>query len=87
MGSGGSGEAAVDGVEQSLEGGGAQVGLRAPEVRAAVEDAFMAGLGAASVVIGLLCLAGAVLTLVALPGNRFVPPTAVEEETSRPVRV
>lgn len=31
-----------------------------------------AGLGAATLVIGLLCLVGAVMTLVALPGNRFV---------------
>ena len=34
----------------------------------------MAGLGSACVLGGLLCLAGAVFCLVALRGNRFVPP-------------
>ena len=50
------------------------IGARVPGVTAAVEDAFMSGLGTASLVIGLLCLAGAVFSAVALPGNRFVPP-------------
>lgn len=58
-----------------------------PQIGPAVEDAFMAGLGTACVVIGVLCLAGAVFCLVALPGNRFVPPATEEERASEPVGV
>ncbi len=61
--------------------------VRVPEIGPAVEDAFMAGLGTACLVIGLLCLAGALFCLVALPGNRFVPPAASEEPVSPPVHV
>jgi EmrB/QacA subfamily drug resistance transporter len=50
------------------------IGAQVAGVTAAMEDAFMTGLGTASLVIGLLCLAGAVFSLVALPGNGFVPP-------------
>jgi EmrB/QacA subfamily drug resistance transporter len=50
------------------------IGAQVAGVTAAMEDAFMAGLGTASLVIGLLCLAGALFSAVALPGNRFVPP-------------
>ena len=59
------------------------IGAQVAGVTAAMEDAFMTGLGTASLVIGLLCLAGAVFSLVALPGNRFVPPAAKDaaEET------
>jgi EmrB/QacA subfamily drug resistance transporter len=47
------------------------IGAQVPGVTAAVEDAFMSGLGTASLVIGLLCLAGALFSAVALPGNRW----------------
>jgi EmrB/QacA subfamily drug resistance transporter len=50
------------------------IGGQVAGVTAAMEDAFMTGLGTASLMIGLLCLAGAVFAAVALPGNRFVPP-------------
>lgn len=50
------------------------IGAQVPAVAAATQDAFMSGMGLACVVIGLLCLAGALLSLVALPGNRFVAP-------------
>ena len=49
-----------------------------PAVAAAMEDAFMVGLGAATLMIGVLCLAGAVFAAIALPGNRFVPPAERE---------
>ena len=35
-----------------------------------VDEAFMDGFGTACLIVGILCLAGAVFTLVALPGNR-----------------
>ncbi len=50
------------------------MGAQVAGVTAAMEDAFMAGLGSASLMIGLLCLAGAVFAAIALPGNGFVPP-------------
>ncbi|GAB3244915.1 DHA2 family efflux MFS transporter permease subunit [Nocardioides dilutus] len=50
------------------------IGAQVAGVTAAMEDAFMAGLGTASLVVGLLCLTGAVFSVVALPGNRFVAP-------------
>ena len=59
------------------------IGAQVAGVTAAMEDAFMTGLGTASLVIGLLCLAGAVFSLVALPGNRFVPPAAKDAARSR----
>ena len=40
-----------------------------PQLRAALQDAFMAGLRTSSLVIGLLCLAGAVAAAFALPGR------------------
>jgi predicted MFS family arabinose efflux permease len=50
------------------------IGAQVPGVTAAMEDAFMAGLGTASLVVGLLCLTGALFSAVALPGNGFVAP-------------
>lgn len=50
------------------------IGSQVAGVTAAMEDAFMSGLGAASLVVGLLCLAGALFSAIALPGNRFVAP-------------
>ncbi|WP_432476124.1 MFS transporter [Nocardioides sp. GXQ0305] len=55
------------------------IGAQVPGVTAAMEEAFMAGLGTACVVIGLLCLVGAAFSLVALPGNGFVPPRREED--------
>jgi EmrB/QacA subfamily drug resistance transporter len=53
-----------------------------PGLSAAVDDAFMAGLSSACLMIGLLCIAGALFSLVALPGNSFVPPHERERETA-----
>ena len=44
-----------------------------PGVTAAMNDAFMQGLSTASLVVGALCLVGAVGALIALPGDRYEP--------------
>ncbi|GAA5140698.1 MFS transporter [Nocardioides marinquilinus] len=46
---------------------------RAPQVSDALDVAFVHGLETACVVIGLLCLVGAVAAAVALPGHRYDP--------------
>lgn len=46
------------------------IGRHAPVVAAAMDDAFLVGLSAGCVVIGVLCLLGALASLVALPGTR-----------------
>ena len=58
------------------------LGAQVAGVTTVMEEAFMSGLGASCLVIGVLCVAGAVFSLVALPGNDFVPPRegAVPEE-------
>jgi hypothetical protein len=43
-----------------------------------VQDAFMAGLHTSSLVIGVLCLVGAVVAVLSLPGR--VPPVVLEED-------
>jgi EmrB/QacA subfamily drug resistance transporter len=55
------------------------IGGQVAGVTAAMQDAFMAGLGTASLMIGLLCLAGAVFAALFLPGNGFVPPADRED--------
>ncbi len=49
------------------------LGRQVPGVADATDTAFLAGLSVACVVIGLLCLAGALAALVALPGHRYDP--------------
>ena len=61
------------------------LGAQVAGVTAAMEDAFMAGLGTASVVVGLLCLVGAAFSAIALPGNRFVPPAERTRATGESV--
>lgn len=59
------------------------VAQQAPPFRAALDAAFLDGLAFGCVVVGVLCLLGAVAALVALPGDRYDPsvdPTLVEEE-------
>jgi EmrB/QacA subfamily drug resistance transporter len=51
-----------------------------PALLAAVQDAFLAGLHAGCLLVAGVCLAGAVVGSVALPGRRFVAPGAVEPE-------
>ncbi|MBZ5735620.1 DHA2 family efflux MFS transporter permease subunit [Nocardioides sp. TRM66260-LWL] len=48
------------------------LGARMPEVRSALETAFMDGLATGCLVIGSLCLLGALGALVALPGRRWM---------------
>ena len=62
------------------------LGRQVPGVTDATDTAFLAGLSVACVVIGLLCLAGAVATLIALPGNRY-DPLAEGELAPDPVNV
>jgi EmrB/QacA subfamily drug resistance transporter len=45
------------------------VGAGSAQLTAAMQDAFLAGLSTSCIAIGLLCLAGAVAALVALPGR------------------
>ncbi|WP_457205073.1 MFS transporter [Nocardioides sp. P5_C9_2] len=47
--------------------------LEVPTVAAALDDAFLTGLSTACVVVGALCLVGAVMALLALPGERYDP--------------
>ena len=54
-----------------------------PQFAGAVDDAFMLGLSAGCVVIGVLCLVGAVAALLALPGTRT---PAVRPEDAAGVR-
>jgi hypothetical protein len=49
------------------------LGARVPGLGAATDTAFMAGLHTSCVVIGLLCLLGALAALLALPGNGYRP--------------
>jgi EmrB/QacA subfamily drug resistance transporter len=51
-----------------------------PELADAFRDAFMSGLHTGSLVIGLLCLAGAVVGAFALPGRGFHVPAEVALE-------
>lgn len=46
---------------------------QAPDLTAVVDDAFLVGLSAGCLVIGVLCLLGAVAALVSLPGDRYDP--------------
>jgi EmrB/QacA subfamily drug resistance transporter len=57
------------------------IGSRTPDLASAMQDAFMAGLHTSSLVIGLLCLAGAVGAALALPGRLrpAVEPDVVED--------
>ena len=63
------------------------IGSQVPAVTAAMEEAFMAGLGASCLLIGLLCVAGAAFCLAALPGNGFVAPGERSAPRERPTVV
>ncbi|HET6152717.1 MAG TPA: DHA2 family efflux MFS transporter permease subunit [Marmoricola sp.] len=64
---------------QDSVGAAAVVGVHSPVLHHALSIAFVHGLSAATIVIGSLCLVGAVGALVALPGRRFVSPAAAED--------
>jgi EmrB/QacA subfamily drug resistance transporter len=51
-----------------------------PALLAAVQDAFLSGLHAGCLLVAGVCLAGAVVGAIALPGRRFVPPEPAELE-------
>jgi hypothetical protein len=53
----------------------------APDLVSAMQDAFMAGLHTSSLVVGVLCLVGAVVAVVALPGR--VTPADAEVDPQR----
>ena len=58
-------------LEQAKDSVGAATAVAAaqPELAQALQDAFMAGLHTASLIVGLLCLLGAAIGAVALPGR------------------
>ncbi len=59
------------------------VAARVPGMSDAVDTAFMDGLSTASLVIGLICLTGAVLAAATLPGRDWVP--VADREPGEPV--
>jgi EmrB/QacA subfamily drug resistance transporter len=61
------------------------VGAGSPQLTAAMQDAFLAGLSTSCVVIGLLCLTGAIAAMVALPGRVVVTnrPTSLRVSVNR----
>ncbi len=63
-------------VERALESVGYAdaVAARVPTIVNAVDAAFLDGLAFGCVVVGILCIAGAVAALASLPGRSFVPP-------------
>jgi EmrB/QacA subfamily drug resistance transporter len=65
---------------QDSVGTAQRVSAGSPRLTAALQDAFLAGLSTSCVVIGLLCLTGAVAAYVTLPGR----PAAVELPTPAP---
>lgn len=74
----------------TLEQAGDSVGFadalatRTPELATVVDEAFLVGLSAGCLVIGVLCLVGAVAALVSLPGDRYDP---LSDPTPEPVAV
>ncbi|MEO7942811.1 MAG: hypothetical protein ABIR34_05365, partial [Marmoricola sp.] len=58
---------------QDSVGAAQALSASSPGLVSAVQDAFMAGLHTSSVVVGVLCLVGAVVAAVALPGRIRAP--------------
>ena len=54
---------------QDSVGAATSIAVGQPELAQALQDAFMAGLHTSSLMVGLLCLVGAVVGAVALPGR------------------
>ena len=59
------------------------VAAQSPALTGAMQDAFLAGLQVSCIVIGLLCLAGALVSVFALPG-RIRPPAPAYTDSSSP---
>jgi hypothetical protein len=68
---------ALAGAQDSV-GAADAMAARVPALRDAMDTAFLAGLHTSCLVIGALCLLGAVAALVALPGNGYRPQLAFE---------
>ena len=68
---------ALDAAQDSV-GAARAIGIGSPELTDAMQQAFLSGLATSSVVIGLLCLAGAAVAALTLPGRVTHPPVAVE---------
>jgi hypothetical protein len=65
-------------------GVGDALGNQVASVAAAVDDAFLVGLSAGCLVIGVLCLLGALAALIALPGTR-TPAVVLPDIEAEPV--
>jgi EmrB/QacA subfamily drug resistance transporter len=65
--------AALDRAQESV-GAATAIASGSPDLVSAFEEAFLAGLQTSSVVIGVLCLAGAVAAALTLPGRDVLPP-------------
>jgi EmrB/QacA subfamily drug resistance transporter len=52
---------------------------RSPELVSSMQDAFLAGLHAGSLVVGVLCLVGAAAAAIALPGREVQAPVEVDD--------
>jgi len=50
------------------------IGQTDPRLLSAAQDAFLSGLHAGCFLVAAVCFAGALVSIVALPGRRFVPP-------------
>ncbi len=76
-----------DVLEQAKDSVGAATAISAgqPELVRALQDAFMTGLHTSSLVVGLLCVAGALIGAVALPGRDTHVPDEDLEPTPEPV--
>jgi EmrB/QacA subfamily drug resistance transporter len=61
------------------------IGAGSGDVTAAIQEAFMAGLSTSCVVLGLLCLVGALTALVTLPGRSTPPDHAASQPDLAPV--
>jgi hypothetical protein len=69
----------VLGTAQDSVGVAQAVAARDPRLLAAFHDSFLAGMSTACIVVGLLCLAGAVAAAFLLPG-RIPVPVEIEAE-------
>jgi hypothetical protein len=65
---------------QDSVGAAQAISASSPALGTAMQDAFMAGLQTASVVVGVLCLVGAAIALVSLPGRSRAPHLVPEDE-------
>ena len=61
------------------------VAQQSPPFRSALDTAFLDGLALGCVVVGVLCLVGAAMALVALPGDRYDPSEAPDLGEREPV--